>query len=399
MIAEPLSAMISYSWVDSVAAELFHEELALRGFDVFHDRCSFPLGSRIGRSMADAVARCDAFVVYLTPSSLYLDKPHGAPRPAIDNEFLPVMRRWRFATSASARDVGAQAAPIIAAVTHGLGDPREEAPQVVLKATGEDISSLWMPVLDQTTTAITQPEAATVARDMISAVFAARRPSHEDGQLQMLVTTRGQGQVPHFLTVDGTRLLGGPETRPGTPSDWDRFLAGIRDLQTGLAHWTVNRRLRVVARAHITACLATGRVFNQAAGWRLTVAGRHGDGSMPTELDLEPPVESYLDPIGGPGAMTIEIDMIGGNVTDLATRVIQDIGSAPRARLQIWRKGTGDMLPTELQASAATSSPPPFTYFAHHPPSSPCSSEISSPHYTPICNSSNATVITIGHLF
>jgi hypothetical protein len=111
----------------------------------------------------------------------------------------------------------------------------------------------------------------------------------------------------------------------------------------------------VVARAHITACLATGRVFNQAAGWRLTVAGRHGDGSMPTELDLEPPVESYLDPIGGPGAMTIEIDMIGGNVTDLATRVIQDIGSAPRARLQIWRKGTGDMLPTELQASAATS--------------------------------------------
>jgi len=348
-----LSAMISYSWADSDAAELLHEELALRGFDVFHDRCSFPLGSRIGRNMADAVARCDAFVAYLTPSSLYLDKPDGMPRPAIDSEFLPVMKRWRRATSAGAARPGEPAAPVIAALTHGLGDPRTEAPQIVLKATGEDISTLWTPDLDQLSSGITQPEAAMVARGVTRGVLGTQKKVAETGPLELVVTTRGEGQPPRFLSVDAARLLGGDESRPGDPNDWDRFLSGIRDLQTGLAHWTSERRLRILARAHITACLAMGRVFNQAAGWQPTVAGRHGNISMPGTLDTESPVDVDVDAIGGPGAMTIEIDLIGGNVTDLATNVIRATDEAPRARLQVRRKGTGNMVPTEVAVSAA----------------------------------------------
>lgn len=349
MTVEPLSAMVSYSWDDAVAAELIHEELALRGFDVFHDRCSFPLGSRIGQNMADAVERCDALVAYLTPSSLYLGKPSGTPRPAVDDEFLPIMRRWR-----RARAAGSAAPPVIVPLTHGLGDPRQEAPQEVLKATGEDISSLWTPVvLDQATANITQPVAAAVAGCVIRAVLDPGRRSPEEDAIELVVTTRGEGQAPGFVTVDATPSLGGVNSRPGAEDDWARFLAGIRDLQAALARWTRKRRLHILARAHITSCIAVGRVFNQAAGWQLTVDGRHGEASMPADADPAARIETVVDRTGGPGAMTVEIDLIGGNVTDLATAVIRSTGEAPRARVQFHRTGTGDLLPDEVGAAAA----------------------------------------------
>jgi len=47
-MTEPLTAMVSYQWDDSGAAELLHVELAMRGLTVLHDRCTFPSGSRIG---------------------------------------------------------------------------------------------------------------------------------------------------------------------------------------------------------------------------------------------------------------------------------------------------------------------------------------------------------------
>ena len=86
--------MVSYQWADSEAAELLHEELALRGFTVFHDKCSFSSGSRIGQNMDYAVADCDGFVAYLTPHSLYESNIIGFPRPALDSEFNPVMDRF-----------------------------------------------------------------------------------------------------------------------------------------------------------------------------------------------------------------------------------------------------------------------------------------------------------------
>lgn len=349
---EPLSAMVSYSWDDATAAERIHEELALRGFDVFHDRCSFPLGSRIGQNMVDAVETCDAFLAYLTPSSLYLDKPEGTARPALDNEFLPMMRRWRAASAAARR--GGPAAPVVVALTHGLGDPRSEAPQAVLRATGEDVSSLWTPVvLDQTTGSITPSEAANVAGCVVRAVLGPGRRPDEDAPLDLVVATRGEGQSPGFVTVDATPTLGGREHRPGAPEDWNRFLTGLGDLQAGLARWTRERRLHVLARAHLTACLAVGRVFNQAAGWRLTVAGRHGDTTMPLDSESDVHIDTVVDRTNGPGAMTVEIDMIGGNVADLATAVIRTTDETPCARIQFRRRGTGDLLPEETGTTAA----------------------------------------------
>ena len=85
-------AMISYSRIDAAAAELLHDELALRRFDVVHDRYSFTEGSRIPADMTTGVETCDLFVPYLTPSSLYLGR--GARRTATGT-------RWRTPPCAS----------------------------------------------------------------------------------------------------------------------------------------------------------------------------------------------------------------------------------------------------------------------------------------------------------
>jgi hypothetical protein len=343
--------MVSYSWDDAAAAELIHEELALRGFVVFHDRCSFPLGSRIAQSMADAVATCDAFVAYLTPSSLYLGAAEGAPRPAIDDEFVPMMKRWRIETARESN--GGPQAPIIVALTHGLGAPRSTGPQQVLEATGEDISSLWSPlVLDQTSSGITQPEAGELAGCLIRAAITSERLRGND-PIELVFVTRGEEQSPGFLTVDATPLLGGATSRPGAPGDWLRFLAGLKDLQAALAQCSAQRRIRVVARAHLSACVAVGRVFNQAAGWRLAVAGRHGDVSLPMGAPDVPGIETMVDRSGGNGPLVVEIDLLGANVTDLATAAIRVGGYRPCARVVVLRHERGDMSPDEAGGIAA----------------------------------------------
>src|SRR4051794_11018656 len=91
----PLLAMISYQSTDRAISEIMHEEVAMRGFTVIHDKCSFQPGARIQSEMADGVESCDAFFAYLTPNSLYLEAEAGSPRPALDNEFIPVMHRYR----------------------------------------------------------------------------------------------------------------------------------------------------------------------------------------------------------------------------------------------------------------------------------------------------------------
>ncbi|HEV2360486.1 MAG TPA: SAVED domain-containing protein, partial [Acidimicrobiales bacterium] len=273
------------------------------------------------------------------------------PRPALDDEFLPVMRRWRRAVPTSPG--GTRRLPIVVPLTHGLGEPRGAAPRSVFEACGEDISSLWTPVvLDQATVRITQPEAAEVASSILNAVLEARLQPQDEG-LELALTTRGTGQPSAFVSVDATRLLGGASSQPGTHEDWERVLNAFRDVQGALSRSTRSRQLRVIPRAHLSACLAFGRVFNQAAGWQLTVVGRHGDTTMPTGSGrTSAPIESTLDPVGGPGPMTVEMDLISGNVSDLATNAIRESGEVPVARLQFQRTDTSDLRPDQVAAAA-----------------------------------------------
>jgi SMODS-associated and fused to various effectors sensor domain/TIR domain len=350
-MTDPLTSMVSYSWDDANAAELIHEELALRGLTVFHDRCTFPSGSRIGQNMADAVDRCDSFVAYLTPASLYETRPTDTPRPAIDDEFIPVMDRLARVRSLSAPSVPQR--PVVVALTHGLGDPRIEAPARVWKATGRDISSLWTPVaLDQTTPSVLQHEAAAAAHGVLQALLAPGAGGAVSDPIQLVVVTRGEGQTPGFLTIDATRLLGGRTSRPGSSEDWNRFLAGARDLQATLSAWSPQRQLSVRLRAHLTAAIALGRVFNQAANWWLVVEGRYGD-AAPSDADAHPRLKTSLDKGARRDDLAIEIDLLDVRVSSVAAATLASLPDPVPNRLCIWRDGRGDIGPSDIAAMAS----------------------------------------------
>ena len=347
---QPLTAMLSYQWADSAPVELLHQELALRGLSVLHDRCTFPSGSRIGNKMDDAVDICDGFVAYLTPNSLYESSAADSPRPALDAEFKPAMDR--FARSNGAKGVTRR--PVIIPLLHGLGDPRTEGPERVRRATGKDVSTLWTPViLDQGTPAMTSSEAASVGRSLLQALLPPGVDLETSEPIELVVTTRGEGQPPGFLTVDGTNLLGGSSGRPGQPQDWDRYLAGIRDVQATLAGWTQRRAFTLRIRAHLTAAIAFGRVFNQAAGWRATIKGRHGDVAV-VDAKGHSDLRIALDKGAISTDLSVEIDLLGVNVSDLASGTLSQVHEPISNRLSIWREHTDhDLQPDEIASMAA----------------------------------------------
>lgn len=349
---KPLIAMISYQSDDFGASELLHEELALRGLSVVHDRCTFPTGTRIAHEMAEAVQRCDAFVAYLTPSSLYLSKPPGSPRPAVDGEFKPAMDRRARATAAASADPAVR--PVIVPLMHGLGDPRTEGPEAVRKATGKDVATLWVPVLDQTTSGITNAEAAVIGRHVLNALLqpGGDADSEELTAIEMAITTRGEGQPSSFLSIDGTNLLGGEGSRPGSTEDWHRFLVALRDLQAVLAAWTTERTLRLRVKAHLSVALTVGRVFNQAAGWRPIIQGRFGD-VAPSTAESHPQLQTALESYSMPGDLFVELDLLGVGVSDLASSVAADLTNPLSGRLCVWRDGDADLSSEDVAAMAS----------------------------------------------
>lgn len=332
--------MVSYSWDDADAAELLHEELSLRGVAAAHDRCTFPTGSRIAGSMHEAAATCDGYVVYFTKSSLYEDRP-GEQRPVIDDEFLPVVDR-----------LTNDRPPVVVPLVHGLGDPRTEAMERIRKATGRDVGSLWMPVtLDQSTRRITQLEAAAVADKLTAAVLVQHAQQLEDTRLELSVVTRGSGQVPAQLSVDATSTLGGDDPRPGSEADWDRFAAGLRDLETNLASTVEVRDLRIAARTHLTGAVTLGRSFHQAAGWRLTVAGRYGDASLASAVAPQD-LHTAADIGTRNGDLSVEVDLLGVEVSPLAAGALAATPNPTASRLVARRDSKEDLSPEDAAGAA-----------------------------------------------
>ena len=155
--------MVSYQSKDAAAAELLHEELALRGFVVVHDLCTFASGSRIADEMKLGVDTCHAFISYLTPESLYLHAAPGAPKPAL-TEFHDAMDRRR--RTASEPDSHFVVLPI----TKRLG-PRPAAAAAVFKETGERIDSLWVKSTRLDDPDLSTSEAGDVAREALTATL------------------------------------------------------------------------------------------------------------------------------------------------------------------------------------------------------------------------------------
>lgn len=343
----PLCAFIGYRWDDAPAAELLHEELALRGLTVLHDRCTFTVGTRLDTAMDDAVQRCDAYLPLLTPRSLYEDRPPDTPRPALDGEFIPICHRRR--ASAARGDTPPQ--PVIATVTHGLGDPHRDAPERVRRATGEDIGSLWSLALAQHDDGLRQDDAARIAAATLDALL----PVGTGTELPAItIASRGTGEAPAFLTIDAVPLLGGATHQPGTPDNWQRFAAALSDVERTLSRWTPRRALTVDVKTHLTGAVAFGRIFHLPAGWALSIPNRAGLTHLTTTA------RSYtgtphiaIDNHGSTGGpLVVDIDLIGHHIAAMVNDTIRTLPPAS-ARIQITHDGRAHDLPPEIIVATA----------------------------------------------
>ena len=323
---KPLTAMVSYQSADYYAAELLHEELALRGFIVTHDRCSFAGGTRIAREMEVGVGNCDAFVAYLTENSLYLHVQSGSPKPAMESEFIPAMQRRRQPESTEGHR-----RLVVLPIAKGLGS-RTEASDTVFNETGEQIGSLWVSSANSTDPNLSVGEAGNIADEALSATIgpeAVLVPS----PLEMAFATRGEGQPPRLLSLDGTSLVGGEGRRAGSREDWERVLVALRDVQRVLAKKQA-REIDLVAKAHISGGIAFGRVFNQSGGWRLSVQGRYGS-VEPSPLGKHNLLSSTVDPQDRGGELSCEISLVGQPVFEMARETILSRSLELSERLQI----------------------------------------------------------------
>lgn len=340
-MASPV-AMISYSWADSDAAELLHDEFALRGFSVIHDRYSFTDGSRIPANMTNAVAACDVFVAYLTPNSLYLNRSADKPRPALVGELRPALRRRR-----ENLEPGAVDTPTVLPLAHGLGD-RSTAAETIRQQTGEDVASLWTTTwLNQTTPHITQLEAASVAANALDAATSGRS---SDATSELFVATRGATPPSRRHTIDGTRLLGGDRTA-GDPGEWTRLFAALTDVERHLSATSHDHSIIIDPRCHLSAALATGRIFHQATRWSTTFTSRNG----PVEPLSTAPSE-YLngnfDQYNETGDLIVDIDFLGHNVGDRTDQLAADLPPAG-GRISLSRKNPdGDLSSDEIAHAA-----------------------------------------------
>ncbi len=352
----PLVAMVSYQSADRDSAARLRDELTLRGMVTIYDRASFRWGARLADEMEDGWNRCDAFVACITPAYLYEGLPNGQPRPALDSEFIPVMQRRRRALAEPhpASEAAATVRPIIYPVVRGLGNVRSAAPGRVRAATGEDIGGLWTPEVDQGAGPLPIRDAGLVARKVLEDLLPRGGSATTDGY-EVVLVTRGTDQPPGEITIDATALLGGPDRRVGDPANWSRLLTALRDVEAVMKAHGRSRSLKVHANAHISAALLFGRIFNQAAGWRLRVVARHGDALS----GIEAPDSSGLNDTWEPQDpradwISVEIDLLGQPVFDQATEWLRTTAQSPRGRLQLSRTGArGDLLPDRVSMMAA----------------------------------------------
>ncbi|MCC6237278.1 MAG: SAVED domain-containing protein [Dehalococcoidia bacterium] len=351
-----LVALISYQARDLPSAELLHEEMSMRGLSVIRDRVAFLDGRRIEFEMSEAVERCDALVAYLTPNSLYLDQQPGRPRPALDFEFQPAMQRRR-KHIAELRSLGnddtSAIRPVVIPVLFGLGDPRTDGVEAVRQATGENIGSLWLPSISPGGQGILSEDAATIAHGTLAALLPARHGgSVLTKPIELQIATRGTPSASRGLCIDATALMGGDARRPGEPRDWTRFLRGLADVGQVLKAHSPERRILITPQTHLSGAIAIGRVFHQASGWQLQVVGRHGTARPGNTADTADLRMSWDPEDPGAREMSVEIDLIGHPVYEIARDLLRSLSTSVRGRLQVSWQGANDLTPDQTSAIA-----------------------------------------------
>lgn len=341
--------MVSYQVGDTPIADLLDQEVGLRGMAVIRDQRSFVRGQRLGVSMGHAVDTCDGFLTVLTPNSLYLDAAPDAPRPVLDDELRPAMRR-RAEYELSLRDertfTPEAVRPVVYPVCVGLGNNREEVAEQVRAQTGLDLSSMWTTSPFPTPEHFDQEAAATVAAELLHLLTPCA-----DEPVRVTVATRGNSvPIDADLVINAIDLLGGHARRPGSPETWVRILAALQDVESTLSAKLLSRQIVLAPQCHLTAAIAAGRIFNQTGRWELAVSGRHGTTTRPPTSDGSPARIHWDEGTRTSRTATVEIDLLGHRITATVDEQLPDWTTGPRGRLTVTRNVTDDLDPEQTAA-------------------------------------------------
>ncbi|MCP3964488.1 MAG: SAVED domain-containing protein [bacterium] len=164
------------------------------------------------------------------------------------------------------------------------------------------------------------------------------------------LSTRGTRQSGGELTLDATALVGGARRRPGSAAAWRRFLAALSDVEAALKAHSANREIVFRLGLHLSAALALGRIFHQAAGWRLAVEGCHGVARLDAAVDAEDLRVVWDQGSSGADEATLEIELLPHPVRAMATDLVSTLAHPLRGRLQFWRESRDDLKPEHLAA-------------------------------------------------
>lgn len=311
------------------------EELRLRGFTTFRDLDAIRHGHRIEREITDGLAAADVVVFDLTAEALESD-------PVVEMELKPTIRRFR-----------EEGRPVPLIVARGLGATPASVQQATWSRLAIPFDATWTMTVPNADVPIAAADAAHAASRALTTVFApGRGPS--DGAWNLHLATRGHPSHGRELVIDATSLVGGEANRPGTRQDWDRVLAGLRDVERALRAHGGRRLIDVTASAHLTAAFAAGFTFRRVCGWTVCAHTQNGSECHQSESLTHDGLMVISDPGSlNSKVMTVEIDLLGHGIDDAVERALR-AGEPPRERLSIHRDAQGQRIDdAELGAMAA----------------------------------------------
>lgn len=304
--------LVSYAHEDAASTGVVAEEVRARGVLTWQDVQDIRAGKKVQSEIAAGIERSDAVLSLLTPSAL-------ASQAVRECEIAPALDRRR---RGEPKD--------LIVVPRNLGT-REDIAARTVRIFGADLTLDWMPLLRDGDAALTPREAAPAARAVLGH-FYPRDAERTSGTWRIGVHGREFTPGARDLELDWTPIVGG-DRRPGTPDDWSRVWAALRDVKHTLAQHSARRTVVVDGQAHLTAGALFGLAFSRTSGFSLTIlsGGASWDQSVPASTLAA--FELHEEP-GALGATHVAVEIeLARSVTRRVSDYIARTGRVPRARL------------------------------------------------------------------
>jgi hypothetical protein len=301
---------------DAGEINLLAEELMLRGIVPWIDKCG---GYYLGDSSPEAARRairddCFGLLFYATPQAF--------ERPFITNVELPeaicaMEQNPCFIIAAVPRGMNFNELSTKSVKTVGI-DLGKFHTQQINTEDGTEQSSLINQFRNLAVLILRQQldtQSRKCPKEIFSFQFSTREllPSDEDD----------------ILCIN-TTLHGGKGIRSDSQPNWDRIVAGLHDVKTGIAEYFGRPRLRVHGSKHLTAAFLFGKVFSRPSGFRIDI--RQGDDFWSSDYPDDgsaPLIVRETDGSVTSTSLFVEITTTGKSVSNIVRERIRQTGELP----------------------------------------------------------------------